>query len=340
MNKKRLIMRGLIAAAMLFIVALPCKTQAKEWPSILLGATTLKGSYYPVMVALAEQLKKHANIKATPVTLGSSGAIATLMGRGECQVGLNGSFVLQDAYLGKGTFAKKGRQPLRAIMSGHVRVTQYVTRASSGIKKPEDLRGKKFMFLQPGAPGTYNMGWALLDAYGLRDKVKVLKWKSTGSMANAVKEGLADVGLTGAPGSAAIMELARTTKIHFIPLSKEAQDKITNKLYPPFLPGVVPKGLYGAGNPPQDVRTLSLPAWLICRSDLPVELVYEIARVILDYPEEFGKYHVASKQYKLDKAIKNPVIAFHPGAIEYYKSKGMWGPKEDKVNINLLKKIL
>jgi TRAP-type uncharacterized transport system substrate-binding protein len=106
------------------------------------------------------------------------------------------------------------------------------------------------------------------------------------------------------------------------------------------LPGVVPKGLYGAGNPPQDVRTLSLPAWLICRSDLPVELVYEIARVILDYPEEFGKYHVASKQYKLDKAIKNPVIAFHPGAIEYYKSKGMWGPKEDKVNINLLKKIL
>ena len=339
MNKKKLIMRGLIAAAALIIVALPCQTQSKEWPNILLGASQLRGSYYPVMVALSEQLKKHANINATPVTIGSSGAIATRMGKGDSQVGLCGAFVLQDAYLGEGTFAKKGKQPLRAIMSGHFRITQYITRADSGIKKPEDMRGKKFMFLQAGAPGTYNMGWALLDAYGLRDKVTVLKWKSTTNMANAVGDGLVDVGLTGAPGSAAIMELARKTKIHFIPLSREAQDKITNELFPPFLPGIVPKNMYGAGNPPEDVRTLALPAWLIVRADVPNDLVYEVTRVILDYPEEFGSYHVACKQYRLDKAIKKPVIAFHPGAIEYYKKKGMWGPNEDRINMDLMKKV-
>lgn len=336
---------GLIVGIVFFVGALPfgdlSKPQAKEWPSITLGATTLKGSYYPVMVGLAEQLKKHANISATPVTVGSSGAIATLMGRGEVQVGLCGAFVQEDAYLGKGTFTKQGRQPIRAIMAGHFRVAQYMTRADSGIKTPEDIRGKKFMFLQPGAPGTYNMGYALLDAYGMRDAVKILKWKSTGTTCNAIREKLTHVGLSGATRSAGIMELVRTTKIHFIGMSKEAQDKICNKLYPPFTPGFLKKDLYGRGNPPEDVRTLKLAAYLICRSDLPVDLVYEVTRAILDYPEEFNKYHRVCREYTdLKGAIKNPLITFHPGAIKYYKEKGIWGPKEDKVNINLLKKIL
>jgi TRAP transporter TAXI family solute receptor len=336
---------GLIVGIVLFVVGtLPfgeaSKPQAKEWPSIALGATTLKGSFYPVLVALAEQLKKHVNVNATVVTAGSSGAAATLMGKGQLQAGILGKFVQEDAYLGKGTFADKGKQPIRSIMGGHYRVAQYMTRADSGIKTAEDIRGKKFMFLQPGAPGTYNMGYALLDAYGIRNDVTILKWKSTETVCNAIKERLIDVGLSGATKSAGVMELVRTTKIHFIPISKEAQDKICNELYPPFEPGFVTKDSYGAGNPSEDVRTIILGSCLSCRADLPVDLVYEITRVILDYPEEFNKYHPVCREFtNLKTSTKKPIIPFHPGAIKYYKEKGIWGPEEDKINNMLLNKI-
>src|SRR3972149_1603161 len=77
----------LLAAGTVFVLY-GATAFAKEWPkNVTIGATTLKGSFYPIAMGWAQQLKKHANISATPLALGGSSAIAAQMGSGQLQMG-------------------------------------------------------------------------------------------------------------------------------------------------------------------------------------------------------------------------------------------------------------
>lgn len=313
---------------------------AKDWPKeITIGATTLKGSFYPIATAWAQQLKKHANITATPLCVGGSSAIAALVGEGKkLQMAPCGIESAYDAYRGKDSFAAKGKQPLRGIMAGHRRIFQLYVRADSPAKTPADIRGRSFMYWQAGAPSNTNWGRLLLQAYGIKEnEYKRLNWKATKPCAEAVKEGRADFGFSGACPTSALLELSRTVGVRFIPISEKAQKYIIDN-YLPFEAGFVPKDIYGAGVPPEDIRSISLKVWLICNEDLPEDFVYEATRVILDYPQEFNKYHKLASQYTdLKEAVKNPAIPFHPGAIKYYKEKGVWGEQQEKTQQALLK---
>jgi len=246
---------------------------------------------------------------------------------------------MYDAYLGVDSFAKIGKQPIRAIMGGHYRIFQLYVRADSPVKAPEDIRGRKFMYWQPGAPANQNWGKLLVEAYGIKENEYTrLDWKSTGACAEAVKEGRTDFGFSGAAPTAALVELSRTAGVRFIPISEKAQQYIA-KNYAPFEPGFVPKDIYGPGVPPEDIRSITIRVWLIARADLPEDFVYDATRVILDYPDEFNKYHKLCAQYTdLKRATKDPIIPFHPGAIKYYKAKGLWGDEQEKAQQALLKK--
>jgi len=330
----------LVLIGLILTVFMGTTATAKEWPSVTIGATTLKGSFYPIATAWAQQLKKHASVTATPLAVGSSGAIASLMGKGQLQLGPCGSETMYDAYLGVDSFAKIGKQPIRAIMGGHYRIFQLYVRADSPVKAPEDIRGRKFMYWQPGAPANQNWGKLLVEAYGIKENEYTrLDWKSTGACAEAIKEKRADCGFSGAAPTSALIELSRTVGIRFIPISEKAQEYIV-KNYEPFEPGFLPKDIYGAGIPPQDVRSIKIRVWLICRSDLHEDFVFEATRVILDYPEEFNKYHKLCREYtNLKEATVNPIIPFHSGAVKYFKGKGLWGDKQEKAQQALLKKV-
>ena len=312
---------------------------AKDWPKeVTIGATTLKGSFYPISMGWSQQLKKYMKVNATPLPVGGSSAIAALIGSNKLQMGPIGSETAYDAYYGRDSFAKKGKQPIRAIMAGHKRIYQLYVRADSPFKSPEDIRGKRFMYWQAGAPSNTNWGSLLVKAYGIKEgDYRRMDWKSTGACAEAIKEGRADFGFSGATPNSALLELTRTVGIRFIPISEKAQKYMVDN-YGPFEEGAVPKDIYGPGIPAEDVRSISLGVWLIVREDLPEDFVYEATKAILDHPAEFNKYSKLAKQYTdLSKATKKPVIPFHAGAIKYYKEKGIWTPALEQKQQALLK---
>jgi TRAP transporter TAXI family solute receptor len=345
--ERKIVLRGRFTRGMIFsllilitMVFYHSNVSAEEGPkSVTIGASTIKGSLYPIATAWAQQLQKHLNVTATPLAVGGSSAIAALIGKGKLQLGPCGSETIHDAYFGTDSFAKMGKQPIRAIMNGHDRIFQLYVRADSPFKSPKDIRGKKFMYFQAGGPANNNWGRLLTEAYGIKENEYTrLDYKSTGAGAEAVKEGRADFGFSGAAPNAALMELSRTVGIRFIPISKEAQDHIV-KNYAPFQPGVLPKDIYGKGIPPEDVLAIKVKIWLICRADLPEEFVYDATRVVLDFPDEFNKYHKLCKQYTdLNEATANPLIPFHAGAVKYYKKKGVWSDQLEKTQEALLKK--
>ena len=71
--------------------------------------------------------------------------------------------------------------------------------------------------------------------------------------------------------------------------------------------------------------------WL-CSASLPEELVYKIVKIIYDNDEDRNAIHPMAKMYTVKNAFrgyKAVPTSFHPGAIKYYKEKGVWDKRDN-----------
>ena len=64
---------------------------------------------------------------------------------------------------------------------------------------------------------------------------------------------------------------------------------------------------------------------IIVRTDMAEEEAYQITKAIMDNVDELKVAVPAGADYKLETAtITSKVLPYHPGAIKYYKEKGVW----------------
>ena len=140
-----------------------------------------------------------------------------------------------------------------------------------------------------------------------------------------IRDNTIDAGLiaAGAP-LASVMELARDIPIRLLEVEPEALKKLRDK-YSNVVPLVIPAGTYSGID--KDVHTYTLPQMWICRADLPDDLVYHIIKAVYDNEEDKNAIHPLAKMYNVKNAFRGTPgvpVGFHPGAIKYYKEKGIW----------------
>jgi TRAP-type uncharacterized transport system substrate-binding protein len=71
--------------------------------------------------------------------------------------------------------------------------------------------------------------------------------------------------------------------------------------------------------------------WL-CRKDLSEDLVYNILKAVYENEEEKNAIHPLAKMYNVKNAFRGTPgvpVNFHPGAIKYYKEKGIWDKRQE-----------
>src|SRR5215471_21358008 len=309
----------LVAAALAAVALLSAPAaQAQSFINVLTGGTS--GVYYPLGVAIGKIYgDKIPNVKTQVQATKASveNLILLQQGRGELAFTLGDS--LKAAWEGEEEAGFKNKlDKLRTIGAIYPNYIQIVATAESGIKTLADLKGKS---LSVGAPksGTELNSRAILAAAGMTykdiGKVEYLPFaESVDLMKNRqLNATLQSAGL----GVASLKDLSTSSEITVVAVPKEVVERIG----PPFVPVVIPGGTYTGQD--KDVPTAAVVNYLVTSADVSDDIAYQMTKLIFESLPELANAHVAGKEIKLETAATGSPVPLHPGAIRYYKEKGL-----------------
>ncbi len=292
--------------------------------SIIIATGGTAGTYYPVGEGLAKLINKNIqNVSATAETGNASAANINLIAEHKAGLALVQNDVAYWGIKGMKPF-KKPVTNLRMIASLYPEHLQCITLKNSGIKTFNDIKGKRVSIGAPGSGVTESVG-AILSVAGIKYTDMNTDYLDFANTASRMYNDLLDVGfvLAGYPTSA-IMGLANNKDIDLVPFDEELLNKLV-KAYPYFKKDVVPAGTYKGID--HVTPTPAVMAMLVCDSTMSDALVYSITRVIFENLDELRTVHNKAKFISLSTAIDGASITMHPGAVKYFKEKGVKIPK-------------
>ncbi|MBI4737785.1 MAG: hypothetical protein HY766_17270 [candidate division NC10 bacterium] len=65
---------------------------------------------------------------------------------------------------------------------------------------------------------------------------------------------------------------------------------------------------------------------LVAHERMDAELAYQITKLFLERTADLVAVHKAAKEITLKSAVMGSSVPFHPGALRYYKEKGVKVP--------------
>ncbi len=292
--------------------------KAQQFINVLTGGTS--GVYYPLGVAIGKIYSDRipnvkTQVQATKASV--ENLILLQQGRGEIAFTLGDS--LKAAWEGDEEAGFKTKMDkLRTIGAIYPNYIQIVATADSGIKTLADLKGKS---LSVGAPksGTELNSRAILAAAGMTykdiGKVEYLPFaESVDLMKNRqLAATLQSAGL----GVASLKDLSTSTEITVVSVPKATVDKIG----PPFVAVTIPANTYTGQD--KDVPTAAVINYLVTSSAVSDDLAYQMTKLVYESLPELANSHAAGKEIKLETAANGSPVPLHPGAIRYYKEKGL-----------------
>jgi TRAP transporter TAXI family solute receptor len=224
------------------------------------------------------------------------------------------------AYNGGREFGDKKYPSIRGVMAGHTSTMHFVVRSKSGIKSLADLKGKKVALAAPGSPSAF-IAEAALEAYGLTKKDYKPTLLTYAEQADALRDDTIDMAciFAGVPASAAL-DVSTTHDVTFLGVGKEEMKKVTQK-HPYWTAGLIKAGTYKGQT--ADVPTFNSPAMLITSDDVEADVVYAVAKAIMDHTPELKAIHPQGAEWDLADAAEGVAIPFHPGAAKYLTEKGI-----------------
>jgi uncharacterized protein len=117
-----------------------------------------------------------------------------------------------------------------------------------------------------------------------------------------------------------VTEAAQRYGIHILEFDEHASGLVKAQ-YPFLKPIVVPAGTYPGQQ--HDVRTLAVDNVLICRAELPAELVYQMTRILYDSLAIVAAAHPSGRQINPESGASTP-IPLHEGASRYYRERELF----------------
>ena len=310
---------AIIMAVSITVIA-PGNAGAIEFLSF--GTGSPAGTYYFLGAGFASIINKNVpGVRVTAESTAASTENARYLIRGKMDMGLACMGTL-DGLKKQGMDVDK----VRLIAVGHTSDVHWIVRKESPIKSCSDFKGK-VIGVGPAGSATLNIYSKkhLAAGWGITLEDIKPKYIAFHEITRGIRDNTIDAGIIAAGYPiAAIMELARDIPIRLLETDPAALKKLQAK-YPNVTAFVIPAGAYNGID--KDVHTYTLPQMWLCRTDLPEDLVYKILKAVYDNSEDRNAIHPMAKKYTIENAFrgsKSVPVGYHPGAIKYYKEKGIW----------------
>ena len=301
-------------------------SSAKEEKWISIATASTAGAWYPIGGGIAATINRHVpNIKANAETGAASLENVRNLVEGNVEVVFAQPDISMKAYQGLDMYEGKQQKNLRGLMSSYPTTAQFITVEGTGIEGLEDAVGKSIGVGAPGS-GTEVFSKTVLEEYGITYDDVEEQFLGVPDHVTGLKDGNVDLSMSLMPvPTGAFTELAVTHNVKLLELTPEAQQTLADKL-PGFFPFTIPANAYKGQTEP--IPTLAYRGLIMTTDEMSEEDAYQIVKATYDYRDEWKDVHVVVKNMTLETAMEGMTIPLHPGAIKYYKEKGMDIPDE------------
>lgn len=318
----------------------PAQAPAPLPRSVVIATHPVGTSFHAMGTGIAKVLTEQMPL--TAVVRPHSGPPAWLpqMNRGQVELGLLLSPEAASAYRGSHLYEGRPTPNIRYLLRGGSILLAFIAPKISDIKTTADLKGKRVPADWTGVPIGFFTTSAALATAGLsyNDVVKVPASNyAEGARLFIEKRTEAGWHSVGSP-AAEEMNARLRGGIRFLPVGtgREALERALQ-----VLPGVsiqvVKAGSYtGVEN---DTPVLAVDINLISSAELSEAAAYQVVKTIWDKIELIQPLHALLKQWTRERMMNSDFpIPVHPGAMKFYKEKGLLTTEMDRRQQQLLGK--
>ena len=215
-------------------------------------------------------------------------------------------------------FGETGYERIRTLWAIPGVTIHMVVREDSGVKKIQDLSGKRYIAGGIGT-STERLTMLILKVHGLEGKVdlpKVDLKEGVDAVVNRKAVGFT----TGSPfPTPMVMEITATTAVRLLEMGEKEFLKLA-ELDPTYSLTTIPGGTYKGVD--YDVRTVASPVLTYTSADLSEEIAYKITKAFWENKKIIVEAHVIGKGLNI-KGVRYGVAKVHPGALKYYREVGV-----------------
>lgn len=326
---KKFAITGLASTVFAFCAILLSSVPASQASDkfITIGTGGVTGVYYPTggaICRLVNRGRKDHGIRCSVESTGGSIYNLDSLRQGSLDLAIAQSDWQYNAFKGtEAPFSDKGAfTDLRSVFSLHTEAFTVIVRADSGIKKLDDLVGKRVNIGNPGSGNRATMDVIMKAKNWTRDTFKVASELKGAEQPQALCDNKIDAMIynAGHPNGA-VQEVATSCDVRIIPVEGSEIDKLLkDNTYYAYT--TIPKGMY-AGNP-NDIKTFGVKATLVSTAKVSDEIVYQVVKSVFDNFENFKTLHPVFANLDEKKMINEGNTApLHKGAERYFREKGL-----------------
>lgn len=299
-------------------------------------------SGYTQSVAIGNMLKKRYNTEVRLIPGKNDVSRMTPLKAGQSDVCACGiaAYYAQEGVL---MFAEKvwGPQRIYNLFNNNGRNGQTLAASEkSGIKSAADLKGKRLAWVK-GAPALNRNVEAFLAFGGLTwDDVKKVEVPGWGQSIDAVINGQADAAWGSTVSSKFAQLVSSPEGLYFppIPHSDKAGWQRALKITPWWIPTKVEIAVPGYKGPlPYEGANVPYPIF-VATQRASEDIAYGLTKAAMEHYDDYKDGGPGMDGYQLASQTFEFRFPFHPGAVKYFKERGVWTAAHDANNAALLKR--
>jgi TRAP transporter TAXI family solute receptor len=206
---------------------------------------------------------------------------------------------------------------LRGMAVLWINTVQLVVSPDSPVRSVRDLRGRR-VGVGEKESGTELAARIVIEGHGLKYSDLQPEFLSFSEVVSHMQQGILDAGFVVASYPVtAVEQMNSSFGVRLIPIQSMVVNHIRTQY--PFMRAVtIPKNTYAGQS--VEITTVGVDNILVCRADLPEDLIYRLTKSLFDALPELARTDAAAALVDPDQGPITP-IPLHPGAARYYRER-------------------